>query len=172
MPEDFSEVLRIGVLGAGAFGTSMAAVASRGGHHVTLWARDEAQVKTINETKKNPKYGMEKFRLEDNVRASNNLEDACRNADILIFALPAQRIPEFCREHADLISPTTIICNTAKGLYVPTQQLLSEAILEALHRPEQPYTVLSGPSFAVEIMQNMPTAVVVASKLLFHAVKV
>lgn len=172
MPEDFSEVLKIGVLGAGAFGTSMATVAARSGHQVVLWARDENQVQTIQETKRNPKHGMHEFELPDNLVATTLLEEACRDADILILALPAQRIPDFCREHAHLIEKTTVICNTAKGLYVPTRQLLSDAILEAMHRPDQPYAVLSGPSFAVEIMQNMPTAVVVASRLLYHAVTI
>lgn len=172
MPEDFSEVLKIGVLGAGAFGTSMATVAARRGHQVVLWARDENQVQTINETKRNPKHGMQDFVLPDNLVATNVLEEACQGADILMLALPAQKIPEFCRQHASLIDKSTVICNTAKGLYVPTQQLLSDAVLEAMGRPDQPYAVLSGPSFAVEIMQNMPTAVVVASRLLYHAVTI
>jgi glycerol-3-phosphate dehydrogenase (NAD+) len=172
MPEEFSEVLKIGVLGAGAFGTSMATVAGRRGHRVILWARDAAQVQTMKETRRNPKYGMDEFELPENILPTNSLEEACQGADILILALPAQRVPEFCRQHVSLIEEKTVLCNTAKGLYVPTEQLLSDAVLEAMDRPDQPYAVLSGPSFAVEIMQGMPTAVVVASKLLYHAVKV
>lgn len=172
MPEEFADVLKIGVIGAGAFGTSMATVAARRGHHVVLWARDEAQVQTMKETRRNPKYGMDGFELPENVTVTNSLEEACKRAHILLLALPAQRIPDFCREHAALIEKETVVCNTAKGLYVPTQQLLSDAVLEAMDRLDQPYAVLSGPSFAVEIMQDMPTAVVVASKLLYHAVTV
>lgn len=172
MPEEFSDVLKIGVLGAGAFGTSMAMTAARRGHQVTLWARDAQQVQSIQETRRNPKYGLQDFELPDNLQATNSLEDACKDATILILALPAQRIPGFLKDHLDCIDPKTILCNTAKGLYVPTQQLLSDAILEAIGRSDQPFCVLSGPSFAIEIMQNMPTAVVVASKLLYHAVTV
>eukprot|EP00934_Nitzschia_sp_Nitz4_P003061 Nitzschia sp. Nitz4//scaffold32_size149145//51409//52455//NITZ4_002874-RA/size149145-processed-gene-0.92-mRNA-1//1//CDS//3329548054//3051//frame0 len=172
LPEEYSEVLKIAVLGAGAFGTSMAAVAARRNHDVKLWARDPAQVKAIQETRRNPKYGMEEFELPSNIEATCSLEVACKDADILILALPAQRIPDFIKDNKDLIDKKTILCNTAKGLYVPTKQLLSDAILEALDRPEQPFAVLSGPSFAVEIMKNMPTAVVVASKLLYHAVTI
>jgi len=172
MPEEFSEVLKIGVLGAGAFGTSMATVAARRGHQVVLWARDEDQVQTMKETRRNPKYGMEDFDLPENITPTNSLEEACQGAAILLLALPAQRIPDFCRQNVAFIEKETIVCNTAKGLYVPTEQLLSDAVLEAMDRPDQPYAVLSGPSFAVEIMQDMPTAVVVASKLLYHAVKI
>lgn len=172
MPEEHTDVLKIGVLGAGAFGTSMATVAGRRSHNVLLWARDAAQVEAIQSTRRNPKYGLDEFELPESIQATTSLEDTCRDADILMLCLPAQRIPEFLRQHKDLIDPKTILCNTAKGLYVPTQQLLCDAVLEAMERPDQPYAVLSGPSFAVEIMQNMPTAVVVASKLLYHAVTV
>lgn len=172
MPGEYTQSIKIGVLGAGAFGTSMATVAARRQHKVLLWGRDEAQVQAIHETRRNPKYGMEVFELPENVQATTSLEETCKDADVLMLCLPAQRIPDFLKEHKDLVDRKTILCNTAKGLYVPTHQLLSDAILEAMDRPDQPYAVLSGPSFAAEIMHNMPTAVVVASKLLYHAVTI
>lgn len=172
MPEEDHRKIKIGVLGAGAFGTSMAMVAGRRGHHVLLWARDSVQVAAIQATRCNPKYGLEEFELPENVQATNSIEEVCQNADVLMLCLPAQCIPEFLKEHKDLIHHNTILCNTAKGLYVPTHQLLSDAILEAIDRPQQAFAVLSGPSFAIEIMGNMPTAVVVASKLLYHAVTI
>lgn len=172
MPEEHTEILKIGVLGSGAFGTSMATVAARRGHRVYLWGRDEAQVQAICETRRNPKYGLDEFELLENIQATSSLAETCEGADVLMLCLPAQRIPAFLQEHKDLIEKKTILCNTAKGLYVPTKQLLSDAILEAMDRPEQPYAVLSGPSFAVEIMRNAPTAVVVASKLLYNAVTI
>jgi glycerol-3-phosphate dehydrogenase (NAD+) len=172
MPEDHTDVLKVGVLGAGAFGTSMAFVAARRNHQVLLWARDPAQVEAINSTHRNPKYGLEEFVLPDDIVATSSLQETFQNADVVMLCLPAQQIPKFVLEHKDLIETKTILCNTAKGLYVPTQQLLSNAILEALERPDQPFCVLSGPSFAVEIMRQQPTAVVVASKLLYHAVTI
>jgi glycerol-3-phosphate dehydrogenase len=66
-------------------------------------------------------------------------------------------------EHKDLIDPQVLILNTAKGLYLKEKKLLSEAVIEALGR-QQPYALLSGPSFAKEMMRDMPTAVVVASR--------
>jgi glycerol-3-phosphate dehydrogenase len=62
-----------------------------------------------------------------------------------------------------LIDPQVLILNTAKGLYLKEKKLLSEAVFEALGR-QQPYALLSGPSFAKEMMRDMPTAVVVASR--------
>lgn len=74
-------------------------------------------------------------------------------------------------DHKEYISPDLLLCNTAKGLYLEQNCLLSEAINRSLNR-DQPFAVLSGPSFAKEIMMNYPTAVVVASKYLYHAVKI
>jgi glycerol-3-phosphate dehydrogenase len=91
-------------------------------------------------------------------------------------------------EHKDLIPPDLLLCNTAKGLYLKDNCLLSEAIDKGLQR-NQPYAILSGPSFAQELMLNYPTAgekvflsilfmltplplVVVASKYLYHAVAI
>ena len=99
MPETFEDVLKIGVLGAGAFGTSMATVAARRGHNVVLWARDATQVQAMQTTKRNPKYGMQDFELPPNLIATNSLQEACQDADILILALPAG-ISTFCRRNA------------------------------------------------------------------------
>ena len=72
-------------------------------------------------------------------------------------------------ENRQYISQTTVICNTAKGLYAKDESLLSDAVRKLLAR-EQPYAVLSGPSFAKEILEQYPTAVVVASRYLYHSV--
>ena len=71
-----------------------------------------------------------------------------------------------------MIPTTTLLCSTAKGLYLPTHQLIGHAILDALDRAEQPLAFLSGPSFAEEIVKGYPTAVVVASDQLFWAVRI
>ena len=74
-------------------------------------------------------------------------------------------VPDWLATHKDSIDTSTLICNTAKGLYVKDSCLLSEAIEKSLGCRNQPYCLLSGPSFAREIMQGFPTAVVVASNL-------
>ena len=81
------------------------------------------------------------------------------------------QVPRWLIEHKELIREDLLLCNTAKGLYLEENCLLSEAINRALNR-EQPYVILSGPSFAKEMMMGHPTAVVVASKYLYHAVTV
>ncbi len=71
--------------------------------------------------------------------------------------VPLNQVPSWLVDHKDLIHPDLLLCNTAKGLYLEGNCLLSEAINKALGR-DQPYAILSGPSFAKEMMIGHPTA--------------
>ena len=137
---------------------------------MVLYCRDPDQAAYINEKHANSKY-LSQFTLPDNITATTDLAEALANTDLIVHALPCQMSPNFFAANKDLIPPNVCICSTAKGLYVETKQLLGDAIMAALGRP-QPLAFLSGPSFAAEIMKGDPTVVVVASKTLYHAVNI
>ena len=155
--------VKVAVIGSGAFGTALATVSARAGNNVFLYARKESVVLAINETRHNPNY-LTEFELEPNITAVHSIAHALEGACLVILCLPCQCLPDWIRENAHLIDPTSLLVNTAKGLYLRDECLLSEAIEKALGRV-QPFCVLSGPSFAKEIMLGFPTAVVVASKV-------
>mmetsp|Transcript_21591 Transcript_21591/g.26728 ORF Transcript_21591/g.26728 Transcript_21591/m.26728 type:complete len:346 (-) Transcript_21591:7-1044(-) len=163
--------LKVSVVGAGSYGTAMAQIAARNNNSVKLYARDEKQVKMINDTHHNPKY-LSDFELLPNIQAINDVSECLKDADVIMLCLPAQKTPQFLQDHRDVIPPNAILCSTSKGLYVKTRQLLSDAIEDALKPSKHELAFLSGPSFAKEIMQNMPTLVVVSSKTLPPAVKI
>eukprot|EP00658_Telonema_sp_P-2_P024525 TRINITY_DN19858_c0_g1_i1.p2 TRINITY_DN19858_c0_g1~~TRINITY_DN19858_c0_g1_i1.p2 ORF type:complete len:323 (+),score=76.30 TRINITY_DN19858_c0_g1_i1:184-1152(+) len=165
-----SDSQRVCVVGGGAFGTSMAYAASRNGHRVTMWMRDPEQAAAINASHRNPKK-LSEYELPTNISATTDLASAVAGAVLIILALPCQMTPAWLAAHRDMIPPTTPLCVTSKGLYLPTKQLLSDAITDSLGR-SQPLVFLSGPSFAAEIMQDFPTAVVVAGRELYLAVLV
>ena len=158
----------VAVIGSGAFGTAMATVAARNGHSVIMYARNSAVVASINASHTNPKFMPETLLLE-NITATDDVSVALINADIIMLTLPVQIVPDWLEEYKHLIRPECLICNTAKGLHLKSMKLLSTAIKKYL-APDQAYVVLSGPSFAKEIILGMPTAVVVASTYLYHAV--
>jgi len=160
----------IAVIGAGAFGTALAQVGGKKGHKINLYARSSVVVQSINEKHINPHY-LSSFVLSENITATDSVEVALRDVSFIILAIPTQLVPNWLAENKHFISPKMLLCNTAKGLYLAQNCLLSEAINAALNR-EQPYTILSGPSFAKEIVMGQPTAVVVAGKYLYHAVHV
>jgi len=164
------DATKIAVLGAGAFGTAMAIMAARNGHEVLLWARNSDQVAHINNHHKNPKT-LSDFDLPTNIRATTNLENAIEGAEIIIHALPAQTTPQFMAEHKDKIPAEVPVVITSKGLFLETKQLMNEAIQDCMGRA-QALAYLSGPSFAKEILEKQPTAVVVASKNEVHATRI
>eukprot|EP01033_Poteriospumella_lacustris_P003022 gene3022-2212_t len=170
MSEEIQGPQSVAVIGAGAFGTAMAQVVANCGHYARIFARKEEVVKSINENHINPHY-LSEFTLSENITATSSLAEAVEGVSFVILAIPTQLIPHWLEEHKDFIAPDLLLCNTAKGLYLEENCLLSEAINRSLNR-DQPYAVLSGPSFAKEILMNYPTAVVVASKYLYHAVKI
>lgn len=160
--------LKVVVLGMGNYGTAMAYAASRNGHHVVGWCRDTKQAASINKQHVNSKY-LSSFTLPTNIHATSDIASAMIAVDLIIHALPCQSSPEWYAEHKALIPSDVLICSTCKGLYLKTAQLIGVAIADALGNRGQPFAYLSGPSFAKEIMQDQPTAVVVASSHLAQA---
>lgn len=166
--------IKIAVIGAGAFGTAMAVLAARNSHNVSLYARKPEVCAAINSEHKNPNAKtLESYELSPLIVATNSIEEACKDAEIILHALPAQTTPDFIRENLAVIPPKAVFCWTSKGLYLKNKCFLSEAIEEAFGEGrKQPLAILSGPSFAKQIVEAHPTAVVVASRLLYHAVTV
>ena len=172
-----NERQKIVVVGAGSFGTAMAFTAAVNQHDVLLFMRDKEQCQCINEKGYNPKY-LSKYPLNPGGNAIRGIwrvedlwEALAHPGVVLIMALPCQTTPDWIRKHKDMIPSDVLICSTSKGLYLKTKQLIGHAILDALHRADQPLAFLSGPGFAEEIVQGFPTSVVVASDQLFLAVK-
>lgn len=147
---------KITVVGGGAFGTSLATIAARAGHNVVLLVRDVSTVESVNGEHRNNKYFSE-FELLPNLTSTADIAEGLRGADLIILALPAQIVCQFLADNKAHIDEKTLLCNSAKGLYLKENCLLSEMIPKALGR-DQPYSVLSGPSFARELMLDRPTA--------------
>lgn len=167
------------VIGAGNYGTAMAYVCAVNGHDVLLYMRDKTQCQSINSGKHvNSKY-LSQYPLNPNGNAIHGIctEDELREqfniqGIVVILALPCQRIPDWITSHREIIPDDILLVSTAKGLYLPTKQLIGHAILDALQRASQPMCFLSGPSFAEEIVKGYPTSVVVASDRLYLASKI
>ncbi|CAK4731467.1 unnamed protein product [Aphanomyces euteiches] len=166
LPSTNVEQVKVGVIGAGNFGTAMAQIAARQGHQVVLYARNQSHVDTINLTHHNPQIFSD-FELLPNIHATTSVKEACAGATLLIMAILAQTTPTFLEEHRDVIPEDAILVVTSKGLYLKTKQLLSVPILAALGR-DQPLSFLSGPSFALELMKNQPSAVRLLSTVDFR----
>ena len=149
---------RIGIIGAGAWGTALATVAHRAGRDVRIWAREADVVTAINTVHENTPF-LPGVPLAPEIRATVDLGEAAE-ADALVLVTPAQFLRATCEAlvpHLDLSVPL-VIC--AKGVEIASGALMNEVVEQAL--PERLFAVLSGPTFATEVAREQPTAVTLA----------
>ncbi|BBN16518.1 glycerol-3-phosphate dehydrogenase (NAD+) [Marchantia polymorpha subsp. ruderalis] len=156
---------KVVILGGGSFGTAMAVLLARNKAEmeVTLLLRDEAVCHSINEEHVNSKY-FPRHQLPSNVRATTDPKAALEGAQYCIHAVPVQNSASFLRSISEFVPPTLPIVSVSKGLELSTMEMMSQVIPRALGNPRQPLCVLSGPSFSIELMDELPTALVAASK--------
>ncbi|KAF2305778.1 hypothetical protein GH714_008150 [Hevea brasiliensis] len=156
---------KVVVLGGGSFGTAMAAhVANRKAHlEVHMLLRDPLVCQSINDDHCNCKYFPE-HKLPDNVIATTDPKTALLGADYCLHAVPVQFSSSFLEGISKFVDPGLPFISLSKGLELNTLRMMSQIIPQALKNPRQPFVALSGPSFALELMNKLPTAMVVASK--------
>jgi len=147
--------MKIGVLGGGAWGTALAQVAARGGEPVTLWAREDDVVTSVNTAHENALF-LPGVPLSPAIHATSHLAELT-DCDALLVVVPAQFLRSVLSQLPAGNRPL-VLC--AKGIEAGTQKLVAE-IARELH-PEAPVAVLSGPTFAHEVAKGLPTAVTLA----------
>ena len=162
----------VAVLGAGSFGTCLAILCADREHDVTLWGRDAALVDAISRDHRNPRY-LKEVAIPDRVRATSDLEDALRGAELAIVAVPSHALREVMNRAARAIPPDCLVVSTIKGIEMDTGKTPDEVLEEVLPPVLHPrLTFLSGPSFAHEIARHRPTVVTVACREEAYAVAV
>jgi len=155
---------RIAVIGAGSWGTALAMVAARNQHDVRLWARETAVARAIENTRKNPFY-LSGFDLPENIRATDTLKHALENADCALIVVPSHAMREMIESMREHLSEETILVSAVKGVENGTLMRMSEVIAAVLPKEfADRFVVLSGPSFAREVAEGDPTAIVAASR--------
>lgn len=148
----------IGIVGAGAWGTALAATARRAGRRVTLWTRESDLAAAINQGHRNTAY-LPDIVLDGGIRATAALAEVAA-ADAVLLVTPAQHLGATCAALAPLWRPgvPAVIC--AKGIEQGSGRMMTEVVAAAL--PHAPLAVLSGPTFAIEVARGLPTAVTLA----------
>ena len=154
---------KVAVMGGGSFGTAMATLLARNKDtlDVVILVRSQADADAINDTHRNAKY-LPEYELPPQIHATVDPAKALGGADFIVHAVPVQSSKTFLAGVKEHIDPETPLLCLSKGLEVGSCEMMSEVIPAGLGR-DQPLAVLSGPTFAVELMQGLPTAIVAAS---------
>ena len=151
---------RIGVIGAGSWGTALAKVLAENGHHVTVWARRPELVEALALQHRSPDY-LPGIVLPDTLRFTANLAEATHEANFILLTTPSHGLRDVLQQLSSL-SSAAIVISTVKGIETDTLLRMSQVIASLLV-DSSPVVVLSGPNLAVEVANQIPTATVVAS---------
>lgn len=151
---------KIGVIGAGSWGTALAVTLSNKGHDVRIWDIDRTHVQELRANRENKRY-LPGVCFCERLVPADTLEEALNGADTVLFSAPAQHFRSALESALPYIDKQMIIINVAKGIEQKTLMRMSE-IAKEMGQYDR-YVVLSGPSHAEEVGKAMPTTVVAAS---------
>jgi len=155
--------MKITVLGAGSWGTTLALVLLGNGHDVTLWCYTQDQVDLMRQQHENSEF-LPGVPLPPNLKFTGEIESASEKRDMIVTAVPSQYLRPVLEKIAHLDLERTVICNVAKGIENSTLMTMSEVLLDVLkHERKENLAILSGPSHAEEVSRRIPTAIVAAS---------
>ena len=152
---------RIGILGAGSWGTALAILLNDNGHDVTVWSIHEKEVEMLNTTRRHESKlpGVE---IPEGILFTTDMKETMSDKDVCVLAVPSPFIRSTCQKMKSYVRAGQIIVNVAKGIEESTLYTLTDIIEE-----EMPYAdacVLSGPSHAEEVSRRLPTTCVVSAR--------
>ena len=152
---------KIGVIGAGSWGTANAWLLANNGHQVTLWAHKETTVQSLQEHRENISK-LPGVKFPDGIKVTGDLENAVKDQDVLVMAVPSIAVRATAKKMTDLVREGQIIVNLAKGIEENTLMTMSQVIEDEI--PQARVTVMSGPSHAEEVGKGLPTTCVIGAK--------
>lgn len=152
---------KLAVIGAGAWGTTLATLAAQNGHEALILGRDFAAMERFNITNRNLAY-LEDFILPDSIRFTANPEEALDACEAVLIAIPSEHIDAGLQPLAPLLSDAALpICSSVKGFLNNRLLRVSEALPPLIG--EHPFATLSGPNLAKEVLRGDPSVTVIAS---------
>lgn len=153
----------IGVIGAGSWGTTLADLLAKKGHEVVLWAYEPELVAEMEEKRENSLF-LPGVSLSTGLSFTNSLEEAVKGKDMVLFVPPSQVLRQVLKTCLPFFKDDAVVVSASKGIELETLMTMSQLFQELLPASLYPrFAVLSGPSFAKEVANEMPTAVVAAS---------
>ena len=154
---------RLAVIGAGSWGTAFADLCCANAD-VVIWGRDPDLMSEVEARHENPRY-LPGIVLDEKLRATADLTDACVNADVVVMAVPSHGFRDVLTAAAPAIADDTLIVSLTKGIEQGTLARMSQVVEAVLPRVDaDTIAVLTGPNLVREMAEGQPTASVVATR--------
>ncbi|RKZ25013.1 NAD(P)H-dependent glycerol-3-phosphate dehydrogenase [bacterium] len=154
--------MKIAVLGAGNWGTTLALLLHGKGYEVTLWEFFPERAERIKRERENKEF-LPGFPIPREVKITSSIEEALQEKDLVVFAVPSHALRNVASLSSPHLSPTSICVSVVKGIEENTFLRMSQVLEEEIPHVKSKVVVLSGPSIAREVAQQMPASVVAAS---------
>ena len=151
--------MNIGIIGTGAFGIAIASVLNRNNHKVTMWSKFEDEINKLNSTRTSP--NLKGYKIPNEIKFTNDMKDTVENKDLIFLVVPANFISDTTKLLKSYIKEEQHICIASKGIEESRGRFLFDIVEEILDTDK--IGVISGPSFAIDIVQNVPVGVTLAS---------
>jgi len=152
----------VGVIGSGAWGTTLARLLAGKGIQTTLWEHQSERARSMQEQGENQMF-LPGFRFSESLRITDEVEQATRGHDLLLLVTPSQKLRANLRLLRSALEPHTLLVSASKGIEVGTLKRMSEVICEEIPGARARLAVLSGPNISREVASEKPTAAVVAA---------
>ncbi|MBO5012210.1 MAG: NAD(P)-dependent glycerol-3-phosphate dehydrogenase, partial [Elusimicrobiaceae bacterium] len=158
------KVNKITVFGAGIWGSVIAQHLAQKGYSVSLWEYNEQLLNVLKTMGRHP--NIPNFKIHDNIRLTASVEEAVKDTDLIVFVISSKAIRTFCREQLKpLLNGRAVpVVSASKGIEDGTFKTICELIEEELPQLKDKTLAFSGPSFALEVAQNVPTKIMLAGK--------
>ncbi len=158
-----SAIPKIGVVGAGSWGTALAKLLADKGIDLDLWVFEPEVKEQIEENREN-KVFLPGFTLPDNITPTNDIQQAVENKDLVLVVVPSHCMRNMAQQMKPFIHPDTVVVTASKGIENKTHLTMTQILKQIIDfLPEKNLAVLSGPSFAKEVAAKVPTVVAAAS---------
>ena len=151
--------MKISILGAGAFGLALASIFKENNNDVTVWSRFEEEVASLREKNTNEK--IKNIKLPIGIKYTSNLKDTVESSELLVIAIPAEFVDDLVKQLKTLVKKQYILI-ASKGIENDTFSFLEEVVRRGINTRK--IAVISGPTFAIDIVKSYPVAFTLASR--------
>jgi len=154
--------MKIGVVGAGGWGTALADLLARSGHDVAIWCYEEEVARAIELKRENEAY-LPGISLSDNIKSTTDIEEAVTGGEIVVSVSPSHAVRKVMGDASPFVSSDAVVLNASKGIENESLLTMSQVLAEVIEDGVR-IAALSGPSFALEVAKGHPTVVSAACK--------